>query len=334
MTRFLCCRPWRAGLGLLLLATSPAAAAAALGLPLDCEPGQTCWIVNYVDHDAGPDARDYRCGPLTYDGHGGTDFAIRDLAAMAAGVTVRAAADGTVVGARGDEADVSVRQREPGSVRGRECGNGVRIRHADGLVTQYCHLRRGSVSVRRGERVKAGQAIGQVGLSGDTEFPHLHLGVSRDGKVVDPFTGRSTGTGCGVSSSSEWRPEVAERLRYARRQIYHLGLAGQIPTTDRVRAGDYGASLIGTDAPVLAAWVEAFGVATGDTVRLRLEGPKSDVVVDSSTVVERDQARVFQWAGRRSGGTSWLPGDYQLMVEIAPADGSPPTRAAAAGQVR
>ena len=33
-------------------------------LPLDCEPGRTCWVVRYVDHEPGPDAGDYACGPM------------------------------------------------------------------------------------------------------------------------------------------------------------------------------------------------------------------------------------------------------------------------------
>src|SRR5262249_35663984 len=56
----------------LLLATT--ATAFELGLPIDCEVGRSCVIQNYVDHDPSPNARDYQCGTLTYDGHNGTDF--------------------------------------------------------------------------------------------------------------------------------------------------------------------------------------------------------------------------------------------------------------------
>lgn len=79
----------------LLLAALPLAAAAAppaLSLPLACTPNKDCWIANHVDLDPGPGLRDYACGVLTYDQHKGTDFAIRDRAAMEAGVVVLAAA--------------------------------------------------------------------------------------------------------------------------------------------------------------------------------------------------------------------------------------------------
>ena len=65
--------------------------------------------------------------------------------------------------------------------RDRNCGNGVVIRHADGWETQYCHLRRGSVQVAEGDRVEAGEPLGLVGMSGEANFPHVHLSVRRDG---------------------------------------------------------------------------------------------------------------------------------------------------------
>ena len=50
---------------------------------------------------------------------------------------------------------------------GKECGNRVGIDHGDGWATDYCHLATGSVSVKPGDNVAAGQPIGRVGLSGD-----------------------------------------------------------------------------------------------------------------------------------------------------------------------
>ena len=71
-----------------------------LSLPLDCGSTKPCIIQNYVDRQAGPEARDFMCGALSYDGHKGTDFRIPDLAQMRKGVSVRAAAAGKVIGIR------------------------------------------------------------------------------------------------------------------------------------------------------------------------------------------------------------------------------------------
>lgn len=53
-------------------------------------------------------------------------------------------------------------------------GNFVLIQGDEG-VGLYAHLRSGSVRVREGERVRAGQRIGAVGNSGDSTMPHLHF---------------------------------------------------------------------------------------------------------------------------------------------------------------
>jgi len=42
-----------------------------LEVPLDCRFGETCFIQQYFDHDPGAGAKDYRCGPMVYDGHDG-----------------------------------------------------------------------------------------------------------------------------------------------------------------------------------------------------------------------------------------------------------------------
>ena len=118
-----------------------------LVLPLACEIGRTCEVQNYVDRDPGPGVLDFHCGHRTYQGHGGTDFRLVDMAAERAGVDVLAAADGTVERLRDGVTDVSIRAPGAPPVAGQECGNGLFIAHADGGETQYCHMMAGSLRV-------------------------------------------------------------------------------------------------------------------------------------------------------------------------------------------
>ena len=60
-------------------------------------------------------------------------------------------------------------------------GNHVLIRHRGGELSLYAHLEKGSVAVKPGEAVEAGQPIGRVGSSGSSWVPHLHFHVMRDG---------------------------------------------------------------------------------------------------------------------------------------------------------
>lgn len=65
-------------------------------------------------------------------------------------------------------------------------GNVVIISHGHGYASQYAHNSR--LLVRKGERVTRGKIIARVGQSGRATGPHLHFGVSKDGKWVDPLT--------------------------------------------------------------------------------------------------------------------------------------------------
>lgn len=63
-------------------------------------------------------------------------------------------------------------------------GNVVEIDHGNGYVTRYAHL--ADVEVRKGRKVKRGNRIGYVGVSGNSFAPHLHYEVVRDTLILDP----------------------------------------------------------------------------------------------------------------------------------------------------
>lgn len=87
------------------------------------------------------------------------------------GVPVLAAAEGTVVYVKSDVHDNHV-----GAVNEREnWGNAVIIEHAPHYYSCVAHLKKGSIPVKMGERVRAGQVIGQCGNSGRSPYPHLHF---------------------------------------------------------------------------------------------------------------------------------------------------------------
>ncbi len=63
-------------------------------------------------------------------------------------------------------------------------GNHVVIDHGNGEFSALGHLRRGSIVVHAGERVKQGDVVGQIGSSGSSFFPHLHYEL-RTGAGLD-----------------------------------------------------------------------------------------------------------------------------------------------------
>jgi murein DD-endopeptidase MepM/ murein hydrolase activator NlpD len=63
----------------------------------------------------------------------------------------------------------------------------VYIKHDGGWQTRYMHLKSGSILVKKGQRVSAGQQIASVGRTGITSSTaHLHFETLKDGTKLDP----------------------------------------------------------------------------------------------------------------------------------------------------
>jgi len=106
--------------------------------------------------------------------------------AMPAGVRVVAARAGVVDGLEDREA--ASPEDEPLTYE----GNFVRVRHEDGTVAVYAHLRHKGVAVAVGDTVAAGDLLGYSGASGDVHTAHLHFVVVRT-----------------VRNSSGWAEEIS-----------------------------------------------------------------------------------------------------------------------------
>ena len=299
----------------------------ALDLPIACTPSRDCWIANYFDRDSTSGVKDVGCGARTYDGHDGTDFALRDLKAMEAGVAVVAAAPGRVKAVRDGAADVNVKIGGRQSVAGKECGNGVVVEHGGGWETQYCHMRRGSIAVRNGQEVAAGETLGLVGLSGFTEFPHAHLTVRKDGVAVDPFDGHRADGTCGAPGAPLWRPELRSAVVYEPVVLFASGLAGLVPSKEAAERGELDALALAPSMPVLAMWVRALGVEPGDQLTVRVTGPDGKTVLESVQKADKRQAAWFAFAARkRPIDGAWPKGAYRGEAILARGGKAPVTR--------
>ena len=107
------------------------------------------------------------------DSHGtpGNQYAI-DFA-MPVGTPVHAIRGGTVVSLQ----EVSISGGTSTMNYGQ--GNFVQLRHADGTMASYHHLRTMGVKVEIGDRVKKGDFIAYSGNTGFTSGPHLHVVVQK-----------------------------------------------------------------------------------------------------------------------------------------------------------
>jgi murein DD-endopeptidase MepM/ murein hydrolase activator NlpD len=63
-------------------------------------------------------------------------------------------------------------------------GRTVRVRHNNGYESEYLHL--SAIAVRGGQHVSQGDLVGKVGSTGLATGPHLHYGLRRNGRYVNP----------------------------------------------------------------------------------------------------------------------------------------------------
>lgn len=97
--------------------------------------------------------------------HDGVDFG------AACGTPVHAVADGTAIAV----------EYHPAS------GNRVKVKHANGDITDYYHLSEFAVS--QGQKIEKGTVVGSVGSTGRSTGCHLHFGLEKgEGNYVNPMT--------------------------------------------------------------------------------------------------------------------------------------------------
>ncbi|MEA1914097.1 MAG: peptidoglycan DD-metalloendopeptidase family protein [Campylobacterota bacterium] len=100
-----------------------------------------------------------------YRAHLGVDYA------APRGRVIKASADGKIVS------------------RGRKGGYGktIEIKHKYGYKTLYAHMNKYKGGLRRGSYVKQGTIIGYVGSTGLSSGPHLHFGLYKNGRAINPL---------------------------------------------------------------------------------------------------------------------------------------------------
>jgi len=128
----------------------------------------------------------------TVRAHRGVDFAAD------AGTPIQATSDGVVIYAdwKGD------------------LGRLVEIRAPNGWVSRYGHMSGYGPGVRVGTRVRQGQVIGYVGMTGLANGPHCHYELRRNGQALDPLSiNLPPGDPVPTAEWGRWALESQDRLR-------------------------------------------------------------------------------------------------------------------------
>jgi hypothetical protein len=262
---------------------------------------QDLYPANFVDLDPGPGIRDFDCGTQTYDGHTGTDSTIRSFREMDIGVPVFAALAGRVIEVQDGEYD----RRFGPAVS--QFDNHVTLEHGPGRFTIYGHLRKG-ITLKRGQRVVAGQQLGWTASSGNSSWPHLHFTSQVGGQVVEPWAGACNDGPSGWADQPAYPKDAYLReLELSDRPF--VGKAA-LPYDQAKRTGTF---LAGPRA--IYTRLELGLLSPGAKLRVRMLRP------DGSTAVDRASGATFGHNGM--GDTSFGDrvtlrpvGRWRLVVDV------------------
>jgi len=285
-------------------------------IPIDCPEGETCWIVNHVDRDRSRSALDYKCGHVTKDRQRGTDFAIGSEKAIRRGIPVLASAPGVIVGVRNTEDDnFSGTQDKPPTGK-LNCGNGVMIEHQEGWTTQYCHLRKGSVTAKKDQEVTGGQVIGAVGLSGKTDFPHLSFTVRHKKTIVDSFIGLEPSNECSLGAQQLWKSPNDPILSYRGPEIERGGFSDIRPNKEGSPPQNDARPVISRQTRAIYLWSDFIGLRPDDEIWFRVFAPAGDQIMEHSLSIKRHHfsKRIFVEFQKR--WILWPDGEYRGTVTL------------------
>jgi murein DD-endopeptidase MepM/ murein hydrolase activator NlpD len=248
--------------------------------------GHDLVVPYYVDLEPGGTRLDFDCGRLTFNGHGGHDPYIRSFAEQEIGVPVFAVRDGIVRDVHDGEPDQNT-VSDPDFK-----SNYVSIRHNADEVSNYVHLKRGSITVARGEFVTAGTQIGMVGSSGPSTAPHIHFELLYRGEPVEPMAGP-----CRPGRSyfrEQHEPAKDATLLGATFSSRSFANFRPAPFDEAPRTGTF---VHGSQTIYFKADLANIGATTSYRLLLQPPGGSGTSVASSGTLVRYDTSLASLWWG-------------------------------------
>jgi hypothetical protein len=203
-------------------------------------------------------------------------------------------------------------------VAGRECGNGVILDHGGGWETQYCHLKQGSLRVAKGQAIKRGDRLGDVGFSGMADFAHVHFTVRHDGKIIDPFLPDSVNGACLREDSGPglWEPAAAAAFPYKNGELIAADFAGAPPDVNALEIDHRNSAPLTPMSATLLLYGLFLNLLKGDNIRLVASGPGGQIFDETAASLDRSKANYVAFAGKRRGDQPWPVGSYEGRVEL------------------
>jgi hypothetical protein len=189
-------------------------------------------------------------------------------------------------------------------------GNAIVIDHGGGWQTRYNHLKQGSLRVRVGEDVPRGAVLAQVGLSGQSNYPHLHFEVIYLGTRYDPFSGRGLEDGCKGEQHSLWHEHALERLPTTLGGLLDSGFSSEALSPDQIRDGPARLLTAQPATERLFFWASAWALRAGDSDIMTLVGPNGATLALSKKSLMNNHHDWVRSIGVTTPKGGWPKGRY------------------------
>jgi murein DD-endopeptidase MepM/ murein hydrolase activator NlpD len=175
-------------------------------------------------------------------------------------------------------------------------------------------MRKGSLTVKPGERVEKGAVLGMVGASGLASFPHVHFTIRYLGRVVDPFVGVTNVSGCKAPRYPLWE----QPLDYVPTGLIRAGFSFKPPKQMELWQGQFSEARLQSDnLPSLIFWVHVYGVLQGDKEQFKMKAPNGNIIIDVERNITKHARSWVNYVGKHNTRERPLPkgtwhGSYQL----------------------
>ena len=269
--------------------------------PVSCRIMENCWITNHVDLNKNINqVEDYMCGKKVSDNNQSTHISLASKSSYHENIPVLATAEGIV----------RVAELDSGF-----CGGRVLIEHKDGWQSSYCHLNPELITVIKGQKVKAGDVLGLIGVSGQSQWPHLSFAVLRNGMVFDPFSGRTPLEGCLKASTPLW--EGGMNPLYEPAHVTNIGFTVGHVTNQEITSGAIAAAKeIATNTPQISLWAMLMNISSNDDISLKIEEPSGRILNQLDIKIKNDADFHPIYFVTRRQNFLWDEGLYKGTITI------------------
>lgn len=280
-----------------------------LHAPVDCSDASVCFVQILPDWaESKNNVEDFKEGVLSVEGARSTVFRATSVAQMYKGIPVKAVGRGLVRSVRANMPDFV--QKDENYLRWRECGNGILLDLDRGWTVQYCHLKEGSLTVRPGDVVNAGDVIGYMGASGLAAYPQLEITVKHNGRFIDPYH---------VTDYTDmWKIGEVEKIPYRKAGVLHMAFLERVPTKKDMFEGFEESEVqeVLRTAKQLFFWAHVFGAEEGDILELEIEDSIGESFVKKRTQINHSSKTHYSYVGKQVKILELAPGTWVGKLRV------------------